>query len=191
MFNISEKENLFEMIRKDKLTLNKRHFDIFIEACDFLNKLPDCTGENFTESGFEDNVLDLQGRLKQLTNLSVEVNPSTFPQKKHNPTPKKQDSRISEEIFSSEVISADGLITPEMVNQFVSESTEMLDSSELDLLALEEKPEDPELVQSAFRSLHSLKGNAGFINYKGINSLARKAETYLNTVRNKQVQADS
>jgi two-component system chemotaxis sensor kinase CheA len=83
------------------------------------------------------------------------------------------------------------IISPEIVSQFVEEANELLDSVEQNLLALEKNSSSKELVQSTFRSIHTLKGNAGFMEYTDIVSICHKAESFLDILRSGTIQADS
>src|SRR5205814_5890738 len=47
--------------------------------------------------------------------------------------------------------------------EFVVEAGEMLDRLERDLIELETNPSSPETLASLFRSLHTVKGAAGFM----------------------------
>jgi two-component system chemotaxis sensor kinase CheA len=51
----------------------------------------------------------------------------------------------------------------EMLDLFVQESSEHLQSLETDLIALESNPTDSDRLNSIFRSVHSIKGAAGFL----------------------------
>ncbi len=73
----------------------------------------------------------------------------------------------------------------ELANEFVAESKENLSSIEEDLLALERTKENPdkELVNKVFRSIHSIKGSAGFLSFRKIGALSHQMETLLAVVR--------
>jgi len=73
------------------------------------NQFIKITEYNLTESVFADTVLCTRSCKLLYNNLPVKINPSTQPPSNKIPPPKKQDSRITEEIISSEVISADAL----------------------------------------------------------------------------------
>lgn len=83
------------------------------------------------------------------------------------------------------------LISSEVITQFVIEAGELLDKTEQNLLALEKDPFSKELTEGTFRSIHSLKGNAGFMEYTDIVSICHKAESFLDKLRTGGVQADS
>ncbi len=74
---------------------------------------------------------------------------------------------------------------PELVNAFVTESREHLADIEQQLLAIESAGADgdPELVNTVFRSIHSIKGAAGFLGFTTLSGLAHGMENALNLLR--------
>jgi two-component system chemotaxis sensor kinase CheA len=66
-----------------------------------------------------------------------------------------------------------------LVLDFISEGGEHIESAEAALLELETKPNDNELLNQIFRTFHSIKGIAGFLNLTDIGSLAHAAENLL------------
>ncbi|MDX9869741.1 MAG: Hpt domain-containing protein, partial [Candidatus Cloacimonadales bacterium] len=74
---------------------------------------------------------------------------------------------------------------PEMLQMFLEEANEHLNSLEPDLLLLESNKEnpDPELINRIFRAVHSLKGSAGFFGFQNITSLSHVMESLLSMVR--------
>ncbi|MAG94305.1 MAG: hypothetical protein CMJ48_11210 [Planctomycetaceae bacterium] len=72
---------------------------------------------------------------------------------------------------------------PEMLAGFVSEAQEHLDDAEPHLLSLESNPDDAEAVDAVFRSFHTIKGVAGFLELHDIQTLAHEAENLLDQVR--------
>ena len=77
----------------------------------------------------------------------------------------------------------------ELVNEFVVESAAHLAEVEGQLLAIEAAGEDcdPDLVNTVFRAVHSVKGAAGFLSLTVINSLAHSLENVLNLIRNREL----
>ena len=77
----------------------------------------------------------------------------------------------------------------EILADFVVEAREHLSNIETELLAIEEGGDNasPDLVNKVFRSIHSVKGAAGFLGLSVLNELAHNAENVLNRVRNKQL----
>jgi two-component system chemotaxis sensor kinase CheA len=73
---------------------------------------------------------------------------------------------------------------PELVGDFVVESREHLDSIEGRLLILEQSPDDMETIHAVFRSFHTIKGLAGFLEFIPIRDVAHEVETLLDLARN-------
>jgi two-component system chemotaxis sensor kinase CheA len=78
----------------------------------------------------------------------------------------------------------------EMLDLFVQESSEHLQTLETDLMALESNPTDNALLNSIFRSVHSLKGGAGFFGFDPIVKLAHVMESVMSLLRDGILTAD-
>ena len=72
---------------------------------------------------------------------------------------------------------------PELISDFIVESREHLDSVEVKLLEIERNPDDKEAVHSVFRSFHTVKGLAGFLELGAIRDVSHEVETLLDHVR--------
>ncbi|MFN3872140.1 MAG: chemotaxis protein CheA [Ignavibacterium sp.] len=79
----------------------------------------------------------------------------------------------------------------EIVDSFLVESKEIIDSLDLDLIDLEKNPTDDNLLNKVFRSFHTIKGSAGFLNLNKLTSLTHRCEDILNKLRKKEAQLDS
>ncbi len=75
---------------------------------------------------------------------------------------------------------------PEILQDFLTESGELLDSLEGDLVALEQTPGDSPLINKVFRALHTIKGSASFLALTNLVAIAHSAESALNAARNGQ-----
>jgi two-component system, chemotaxis family, sensor kinase CheA len=76
---------------------------------------------------------------------------------------------------------------PELVGDFVVESREHLESIEGRLLVLEQNPGDMETIHAVFRSFHTIKGLAGFLEFTPIRDVAHEVETLLDLARNSKL----
>lgn len=74
-------------------------------------------------------------------------------------------------------------VDPEFLARFEEEAADLLESTEHYLLRLEQTPTDRSLVNEAFRSIHSLKGNAGFLGLRQIEQTAGAMESVLEGFR--------
>jgi two-component system chemotaxis sensor kinase CheA len=75
---------------------------------------------------------------------------------------------------------------PELLSDFILESREHLSSLETQLLTLDRDPADAEALHSVFRSFHTVKGLAGFLELWDIQTVAHEVETVLDRARNSQ-----
>src|SRR5208282_2888129 len=77
----------------------------------------------------------------------------------------------------------------ELVVEFVNESRDHLADIESQLLDIEEGGANADLglVNEVFRSIHSIKGAAGFMGFVTLGKLAHELENVLNLVRNRQL----
>ena len=67
----------------------------------------------------------------------------------------------------------------EFVEQFLIEGRELVAQGNDDLLALEERPDDRERLDSAFRAFHTLKGAAGIVDFVAMGRALHAAEDVL------------
>ncbi len=76
---------------------------------------------------------------------------------------------------------------PELISDFVGESREHLNSIEVQLLTLEQDPGSAEAIHSVFRSFHTIKGLAGFLELDDVQKVAHTVETLLDLARNQKL----
>ena len=81
-------------------------------------------------------------------------------------------------------------LDPEIMQDFLTESGELLEQVEGDLVSLEQSPTDPELLNKIFRALHTIKGSASFMALTSLVRVAHAAESALNAARNNAVRVD-
>jgi len=105
---------------------------------------------------------------------ALEIEPETTIEKD-----KKKGTESSGEDLSEE--------DREILFGFVMESIENLDTIEVNLMDLEQDPNDTESINSIFRSFHTIKGVSGFLNLVRINKLAHGAENLLDKVRSGEI----
>jgi two-component system chemotaxis sensor kinase CheA len=78
-------------------------------------------------------------------------------------------------------------LDPELLQDFLTESGELLEQLDVDLVTLEGSPEDLELLNKIFRALHTIKGSASFMALTNLVKIAHAAESALNAARNRVV----
>ncbi len=91
----------------------------------------------------------------------------------------------------NEIIPNPTLIDPDMkeiVESFLIETKEILEKLDFDLLELEKKPEDADLLNQIFRSFHTIKGTSGFLGLEKLPHVTHKCEDILNKLRKGEVK---
>src|SRR5690625_4848910 len=71
---------------------------------------------------------------------------------------------------------------------FLAESRDLLQQMEYDLLQLESSPEDDELLNALFRSVHTVKGAAGIFGLEPVVSFTHVVENLLDKLRQREVR---
>jgi two-component system chemotaxis sensor kinase CheA len=85
---------------------------------------------------------------------------------------------------TSSVLSQD----PELVGDFLLEAREHLQNVENGLLIIEKDPSHRETLHSVFRSFHTIKGLAGFLEFEAIQQISHEVETILDLARNGEIE---
>jgi two-component system chemotaxis sensor kinase CheA len=74
----------------------------------------------------------------------------------------------------------------EILESFLVETKEILEKLDLDLVELEKRSEDEELLNQIFRSFHTIKGTSGFLGLERLTLITHKCEDILNKLRKKE-----
>ncbi|OGQ85496.1 MAG: chemotaxis protein CheA [Deltaproteobacteria bacterium RIFOXYD12_FULL_56_24] len=85
----------------------------------------------------------------------------------------------------------DFLQDTDLLAGFIEEAFDHLESIEVNVLELEQSPDDMDIINNIFRPFHTIKGVSGFLNLKTINRLAHATENLLDDVRNGKRPMDS
>jgi two-component system chemotaxis sensor kinase CheA len=78
------------------------------------------------------------------------------------------------------------LVDPDMkeiVDSFIVETDEILEELDHDLVQLESKPEDDDLLNKIFRAFHTIKGTSGFLGLERLTKVTHRCEDILNKLR--------
>ncbi len=79
----------------------------------------------------------------------------------------------------------------DLLRDFLTESTENLAKLDNDLVSLEQHPEETALLNSIFRTIHTIKGTCGFIGLSRLESVAHAAENVLDALRSGKLEVQS
>lgn len=71
----------------------------------------------------------------------------------------------------------------DLISEFLTETNESLDELDLDLVNLEQNPNDKDLLSKIFRLMHTIKGTCGFLGLPRLEKVAHHAENVLGRFR--------
>jgi two-component system chemotaxis sensor kinase CheA len=79
-----------------------------------------------------------------------------------------------------------GGMDPSLLQDFISESQELLDGLDPLFVSLEATPDDMSILDGIFRPVHSVKGNSGFFGLTNIKKFAHVMENFLGEFRSRK-----
>jgi two-component system, chemotaxis family, sensor kinase CheA len=79
----------------------------------------------------------------------------------------------------------------DLVSDFIVEAREHLGNVESQLLLIEQDPSQTAAPQSLFRSFHTIKGLAGFLEFHEVQAICHEVETLLDRARNNELDITS
>jgi two-component system chemotaxis sensor kinase CheA len=75
------------------------------------------------------------------------------------------------------------VLEQDVLREFLLESTENLNRLDSEIIELEQRPADKELLASVFRTIHTIKGTCGFLGFPLLERIAHQAENLLSLLR--------
>ncbi|MFA6596741.1 MAG: chemotaxis protein CheA [Ignavibacteriaceae bacterium] len=79
----------------------------------------------------------------------------------------------------------------EIVESFIVETKEILEKLDTDLMVLEKRADDADLLNQVFRSFHTIKGTSGFLGLDNLTKVTHKCEDILNKLRKAEAKLNS
>ena len=171
-----ELEFLLDELRSHVREVDRGLVDLLLLGCDTLNQLVDRVAQAASGLKIEKGTAALE--LPDLPLDDVLSAISLF-----RSSPAAQSAPKSE--------AADLLRTSDLVDKFTLEAMETLEVVERCLLAMEKSRATGDDLNQAFRSIHTLKGNAGFFGFDRLESLCMEMETFLDSLRKGEQAVDS
>ena len=188
-------ENLLSRLRDGELSLSGEMVDTLLKSADVLRDILDKIEKTGNDGSDEYPVLTSQ--LEKLTKgealgESAKESDSVTPAKptaadtssetqaepegsQQDQSTESTDSPAEDDVFSES--------DPELISEFLIESTEGLDQMDQYFIELEDTPDDPEIVKSIFRIIHSIKGTSGFLAFGRLEKVTHTGENLLQKAR--------
>ena len=178
-----EAETLLDLCRKDPSLLKQKDIEVLLSSCDVLSQLIDAIEAN----GHDEGHLDTSNILIDLKAAQENMNkPADAPSLGAS----KEVSISGNELTGDEFTLDFALLSPEILEKFVQEGLDLLDTAEGDLLSFEKNKEDASVLDSAFRNIHTFKGNCGFMSFSDMQKIAHGIEAILEGLRDRRSKAE-
>jgi two-component system chemotaxis sensor kinase CheA len=192
-------ESVLDGLRSDTLSLSTEIIDVLLGGTDILlgmigrleasrqaavEKNPAAASIRISVHHVDDG--GLLGRVERILPAggARSAAPSPAPREPASPKPRAEVG-VSGGTERPRPATASGmeLVTDEIVQRFTAESADLLDTAERSLLDLEGQPNQSARVDEAFRAIHTIKGNAGFMGLTEVEATCMKTEADLDTLR--------
>lgn len=174
-------ENLLEMVRSGKLELKPEHVNLLCESCDFSKEALVHVSEHFSDEAMAEQAAEMVEKFKNIMDEGVENSSASEPKTEAAATEDSGANAAQEENADEEDFTLD--ITDDMVERYIQEAEELLESAEEGLLEWEKDPSNVEILGMVFRNIHSFKGNSGFFGYANLEKLSHAIENVLDIVK--------
>ncbi|NOZ55559.1 MAG: hypothetical protein GXO73_02055, partial [Calditrichaeota bacterium] len=79
----------------------------------------------------------------------------------------------------------------DVLDDYLVETGELVEQLESDLVALESRPTDADLLNQIFRAVHTIKGTSSFLGFERMSELTHRAEDVLNLLRHGEMAVDA
>ena len=152
-----EVEEMLNNIRDGRIMLTTARTDVLCRACDFMRSLLMAIEKQGHDHGYDDKVSSFVQEIIS-ANFDESTAPAFMPDAKQLPVM---------------------TITPEMRQNYIQESDEMLEAVEQSLLEIDRSGNSQESLDTAFRNIHSFKGNCGFMGFGDLERLSHSIENVL------------
>jgi two-component system chemotaxis sensor kinase CheA len=124
---------------------------------------------------------------KALEQAKAGQTPSPFVRRKGEPGAPAPVAAVETETSSDVLLELNLGENQELLTEFHAEAVDHLQQIEAALLILDQQPDNPEALNSIFRSFHTIKGNAGFLGLVPMHTLAHEVESLLDLARNREL----
>ena len=172
-------EEVLNFLRNREVVPSSELVTTILKAADYMKDLIEAV-----ESSNEADVSQYVGTLQQFRPGAVPAESAAAA------APVASVEAASEASPSVAIVEAPSTIeTTDAVREFIIECYENLEQMDSDLLALEQSPASAQLLRGIFRTMHTVKGGAGFLGLERLERLAHAAENLLGKLRDGELTA--
>jgi len=188
-------ENVLQGVRDGKIVLTTPLIGTLCKSMDLIRNMLEAIESSQKDDGFEApiqvNKSELQQYLGGSTTPPTQQVPEDEVVKTSETTAKEIPMTPKEETPKPDATFEDILITDEMRLSFIAEGTEQLETVEQCFMLLEKNNNDPQIMHTAYRAIHSFKGNCGFMHFNDLQDISHMLETVMEQMKDEIVKPDS
>lgn len=164
-------EEVLNRMRNREIVPSSELVTTVLHAADFMKGLIDAV-ETSNEADISAHVANLQ-QFRLCTDAETNASDTVITAEENAAAPQTASSKS------------------EAAREFIIECYENLELMDCDLLTLEQNPKADNLLRSVFRTMHTIKGGAGFLGLGVLAKLGHAAENLLGKLRDGQLQLNS
>jgi two-component system chemotaxis sensor kinase CheA len=177
-----EAETLLDHYRKGLMVPSAEQIGLLLSTTDFIRKLMGNIERYLHDRGFEPEAHHLVEALARVSS-DRKGGPEKVQETVEKPAAEAPSEASPQEVYQL-------IVTPEMLAQYCQESLDLIDGLEQAMLDLEHTPEEHELIDRAFRSLHTLKGNSGLLGLADMERLSHRTESLFDYMRKGSIRPE-
>jgi two-component system chemotaxis sensor kinase CheA len=180
-------EEVLDRLRNETIRPTKEVINTLLKATDRLKTLIDSI-QSSNEQDVSENVRALEQLMKDAAHSGMSNDsPSQAALEKHAESTSEGSAAI--DVLASGDATSETM--REAVRDFLVESHDSLAQIESEMVLLEKEPDSATIINNVFRSVHTIKGTAGFLAFRQIEKLTHAGENILGAIRNNQLGFDS
>lgn len=183
-------ENLLDKLRNKDIVLDEQKTSLLLEMVDVVREQLDMIAATGGDGGDYQSLIDRLEAEVNGTSVSADSNGSddstnTEPEATAHGSESASIDDIDDDDDLTEVPVVAELDDEmkEVLKDFLQESFENLDRVDSELIELEERPDNRDLLSSIFRSMHTIKGTCGFFGYDKLEKVTHIGENLLVKLR--------
>lgn len=179
-------ENVLQGVRDGEIPLELALIGTLCTSIDLIRGMLDGIETSKDDSGFEEAIAVNKSELQVYLNKESAPAPVAPVAE-----PTVETETDNTDAPAEELVFEDMLITDEMRLNFIAEGTEQLEEVEEAFLALEKQGFDQQIMHSAYRSIHSFKGNCGFMHFNDLQAISHMLETVMGSMKDGETDVDN
>ncbi len=187
-------ENVLQGVRDGNITLTTPLIGTLCKSMDLIRNMLETIESQQNDEGFESpiqvNKSELQQYLGGSTPPPVQQTTEEEIIQNSGTTVGENPMESSKQSSKQDALFEDILITDEMRLSFIAEGTEQLETVEQCFLQLKKNNNDPQIMHTAYRAIHSFKGNSGFMHFHDLQDISHMLETVMEQMKEGIIQPE-